>query len=124
MQETRSAIDKGYASVRLCGHQGWLLGCLLLSGTAGVINNAALSISLNALMETEMNWYQVALWTMIFLKSGAFLVFVWWWMFKRATKPYVRPQDVVVDDTPYDENLTMEEVMKNHGIGRTDMSVK
>ncbi|ENN8395703.1 hypothetical protein ACAX60_004335 [Serratia marcescens] len=71
-----------------------------------------------------MNWYQVALWTMIFLKSGTFLVFVWWWMFKRATKPYVRPQDVVVDDTPYDENLTMEEVMKNHGIVRTDMSVK
>nr|WP_244663906.1 hypothetical protein [Serratia marcescens] len=67
-----------------------------------------------------MNWYQVALWTMIFLKSGAFLVFVWWWMFKRATKPYVRPQDVVVDDTPYDENLTMEEVMKNHGIVRTE----
>ena len=67
-----------------------------------------------------MNWYQVALWTMIFLKSGAFLVFVWWWMFKRATKPYVRPQDVVVDETPYDDSLTMEEVMKNHGIVRTE----
>lgn len=52
---------------------------------------------------------------MIFLKSGAFLVFVWWWMFKRATKPYVRPEGVEVDETPYDEKLTMDEVMKNMG---------
>jgi hypothetical protein len=44
LQETRSAIDKGYASVRLCGHQGWLLGCLLWSGVTGAIINAALSI--------------------------------------------------------------------------------
>jgi hypothetical protein len=110
--------------VRLCGHQGRPFGCLLLSGVTGVIINAALSILRNALMETEMNWYQVALWTMIFLKSGAFLVFVWWWMFKRATKPYVRPQDVVVDDKPYDENLTMEEVMKKHGITRAENSVQ
>lgn len=39
-----------------------------------------------------MSWYQVILWTMIVLKSVAFLVFIWWWMFKRATKPYVRPE--------------------------------
>jgi len=47
-------------------------------------------------------------------------VFVWWWMFKRATKPYVRPQDVVIDETPDDDNLTMEEVMKKHGITRVE----
>ena len=71
-----------------------------------------------------MSWYQIALWTMIFLKSGAFLVFVWWWMFKRATKPYVRPQDVVIDETPDDDNLTMEEVMKKHGITRVEKQTK
>ncbi|WGL89643.1 hypothetical protein QFB85_14470 [Serratia marcescens] len=44
-------------------------------------------------------------------------------MFKRATKPYVRPQDVVVDDKPYDDSLTMEEVMKNHGIVRAEKQI-
>lgn len=43
--------------------------------------------------------FGVVLWTMIFIKSGAFLVFVWWWMFYKATRPNVLPDDFVVPES-------------------------